>query len=237
MGKGFIMKPLIVALDVDTEKEAMRLVKATRKFVDVYKVGPGLVMKYGPSILKKVKSGGKKVFLDLKFHDIPNTVARTVAEAGRWGLFSATVHISAGENALHAAVAVKKRPLLWGVTVLTSLSEQDMLRMGWNTSPLDQVLRLADIAKRVNLDGVVASVGETIQLRRLLGNKIKIITPGIRMPEESMGDQVRTASPQHARESGSDFIVVGRPIIEARNPALAAQMIVKDWNKAGKKKG
>lgn len=228
------MKPLIIALDVETEKEAVGLIKATKKFVDMYKVGPGLVLRYGPSIFKKIKSAGRKTFLDLKFHDIPNTVARTVVEAGKCGVFSCTLHISGGEGALRAAVNVRKRPQLWGVTVLTSLSEQDLLHMGWNTSPLDHVLRLADMARRCSLDGVVASVGETVQLRRFLGNKIKIITPGIRMPEDSIGDQVRTATPQHARESGADFIVVGRPIIESKDPGLVAERILKDWGKAGK---
>jgi orotidine-5'-phosphate decarboxylase len=225
------MKPLIVALDVDTEKEAMSIVKATKEYVDIYKIGPGLVLRYGPQIFKKLRSARKKIFLDLKFHDIPNTIARSIKEAGNWDIFSATVHLSAGEKALSEAVKVRSRPFIWGVTVLTSLSERDLMDVGVGSTPLEQVLRLGELAKRVSLDGVVASVGETVQLRRLFGKGIKIITPGIRLPEDSLGDQVRTGTPQHARASGSDYIVVGRPIVESKDPKMVAEFITRDWNK------
>lgn len=225
------MKPLIVALDVETEREAMSLVKATKDYVDVYKVGPGLVLRYGPEIFKKIRKARKKIFLDLKFHDIPNTILRSVKEAANWDIFSATVHIAAGEKALSEAVNLRSRPSLWGVTVLTSLSERDLMEIGVTATPLEQVLRLAEVAKKAQLDGVVASVGETVQLRRFFGKHIKIITPGIRLPEDSLGDQVRTGTPQHARASGSDFIVVGRPIVESKDPRLVAEFIIKDWNK------
>jgi orotidine-5'-phosphate decarboxylase len=226
------MKPLIVALDVDTDKEALSLVKATKEFVDIYKVGPALVLRYGPDIFKKIRAARKKIFLDLKFHDIPNTILRSVSEAGKWDIFSATVHISAGERALQEAVKAKGRPELWGVTVLTSLSERDLTELGITTTPLEQVLRFAEIARRVSLNGVVASVGETVQLRRFLGKGIKIITPGIRLPEDAVGDQIRTGTPQHARASGSDYIVVGRPIIESKDPGQVAEFIMKDWSKS-----
>lgn len=225
------MKPLIVALDVETEKEALSLVKATREFVDIFKVGPGLLLRYGPDFFKKINKMRKKIFLDLKFHDIPTTVARSVKEVGQWNVFSCTVHTSAGEKALKEAAHVRARPQLWGVTVLTSLSEQDLSALGINSSPLEQVLRLGEMAKRAELNGVVASVGETVQLRKFLGKNFKIITPGIRMPEDAAGDQIRTATPQHARLSGADYIVVGRPIIEAKDPGVLAENIMRNWNK------
>jgi len=226
------MKPLIVALDVETEKEALALVRATKKFVDIFKIGPGLVLRYGPAILKKIRGCGRKVFLDLKFHDIPSTVARSVKEAAKSGAFSATVHVSAGERALREAAGVRGRPEIWGVTVLTSLSEADLLMLGIGPSPLDEVMRLGNIAKKCGLDGIVASVGETLSLRNALGKGIKIITPGIRLPENSKEDQARTATPQHARISGADFFVVGRPIIEARDPEVVAEIMLKDWQRA-----
>ncbi len=228
------MKPLIIALDVETEQEAMSLIRATKKFVDVFKIGPGLVLRYGPSLIKKIKSAGRKVFLDLKFHDIPSTVVRSVREAGRWGVFSATVHITAGERALKDSVALRGRPEIWGVTVLTSLSEQDLLMLGIHPSPLEQVMRLGELAKKCGLNGIVASVGETWSLRRALGKGIKIITPGIRLPENTKEDQTRTATPQHARISGADYFVVGRPIIEAKDPKLVAELMLKDWHKVPK---
>lgn len=223
------MKPLIVALDVDTEKEALALVKATRKFADVYKVGPPLILKYGQPILKKIRRMRKEVFLDLKFHDIPNTMERSVREAARLDIYSATIHTSAGLKALETVAAVKTRPFLWGVTILTSLSTMDMSLIGFSGAPLNQVLRLADLAKRSAIDGVVASVGESFQLRQMLGPDFTIVTPGIRLPDDSMGDQVRVATPAHARQAGANFFVVGRPLIEAKDPGQAAENLLRDW--------
>jgi orotidine-5'-phosphate decarboxylase len=225
------MKPLIVALDVDTEKEALSLLKATRKHADLYKVGPTLVLRYGPQILKKIRKAGKKIFLDLKFHDIPNTMIRSIAEAGKNGIYSATVHTSAGESALKAVALVKGRPQIWGVTVLTSLSGDDLLGIGIQRSPLEQVEKLASLAHYAKLDGVVASVGETAHLRALVGNKMAIVSPGIRLPEGDAGDQKRIATPAHAREAGATFIVVGRPLIEAKKPDQVAEQIMLDWKR------
>jgi orotidine-5'-phosphate decarboxylase len=225
------MKPLIIALDVDTEREALGLLRATKKHADIYKVGPSLILRYGPSVLKKIRSAGKKVFLDLKFHDIPNTMERAVKEAAGTGVFSLTVHTSAGESAMKAVADVKKRPQIWGVTVLTSLSQADLDHIGFGRSPMDQAARLADLAKRSAIDGIVASVGETAALRQLLGPHFTIVTPGIRMPDGAAGDQKRVATPGHARFAGASFIVVGRPIIEARDPDELAAAIVADWKK------
>lgn len=225
------MKPLIVALDVDTEKEALELIRATRKHVDIFKVGPSLVLKYGPDILKRIRKTGKKIFLDLKFHDIPNTMARSVAEAAKNGIFSATVHTSAGFQALKTVAELKGRPQIWGVTVLTSLSSDDLTDLGFERSPLEQAARLARLAKKAAIDGIVASVGETAALRQVLGPNFTVVTPGIRLPENSVGDQKRVATPSHAREAGANFIVVGRPIIESKEPDMVAEQIMKDWRK------
>ncbi len=225
------MKPLIVALDIDTEKEALAIIKATKKYVDIYKVGPSLVLKYGPDILKKIHKTGKKIFLDLKFHDIPNTMARSVAEAAKNGVFSATVHTSAGYNALKTVADLRGRPQIWGVTVLTSLSGADLNDLGVEHSPLEMAERLALLAKRAAIDGIVASVGETAALRGALGSKFTIVTPGIRLPENAVADQKRVATPSHAREAGATYIVVGRPIIEAKEPDTMAEQIMRDWNR------
>jgi orotidine-5'-phosphate decarboxylase len=225
------MKPLIIALDVDTEKEALGLMRATRRHCDVYKVGPTLVLRYGPSILKKIRAAGKKIFLDLKFHDIPNTMARSVKEAAGTGIYSCTVHTSAGEGALKAVAELRSRPQIWGVTVLTSLSQVDLDHIGFNRSPMEQAARLAELAKRSSIDGIVASVGETKELRQLLGPKFTIVTPGIRMPDGVAGDQKRVATPGHAREAGATFIVVGRPIIEAKKPDDVAAAVLADWKR------
>ncbi len=225
------MKPLIIALDVDTDKEALALIKATRKNCDLYKVGPTLVLRYGPQMIKKIRALDKKIFLDLKFHDIPNTMMRSVKEAGRNGIFSATVHTSAGETALKTVAELSSRPKIWGVTVLTSLGATDLRDLGFMHSPFEQTLHLADLAKRAKLDGVVASVGETAQLRATLGKNFTIVTPGIRLPDNEIGDQKRIATPAHAREAGADFIVVGRPILEAKHPETVAEEILKDWGK------
>lgn len=225
------MKPLIVALDVDTEKEALALIRATRKHADLYKVGPSLILRYGPAVLKRIRKTGKRIFLDLKFHDIPNTMARSVAESARNRVFSLTVHTSAGSSALKAAAAVRGRPEIWGVTVLTSLTGSDLSELGFNRSPIEQAERLAALAQQSRIDGIVASVGETAALRRLLGPQFTIVTPGIRLPENSAGDQRRVATPSNARSAGATYIVVGRPIIEARNPGLMAEQIMRDWKK------
>jgi orotidine-5'-phosphate decarboxylase len=225
------MKPLIIALDVENEKEALSLIKATRDYADIYKIGPGLILKYGPDIVKKVARTRKKIFLDLKLHDIPNTMVRAIKEAGKHGIFSATVHTSAGEKALRAVAEVRRRPKIWGVTVLTSLSGNDLDAIGFARSSIEQAARLAELAKRTGIDGIVASVGETVELRRLFGPSMTIVTPGIRLPDGVLGDQKRVATPGHARVAGADFIVVGRPVVESKDPGLTADIILKDWRK------
>lgn len=226
------MKPLIIALDIDTEKEALNIIRATKDYCDLYKVGPSLVLRYGPDIFKKIARTRKKIFLDLKFHDIPNTMLRAVKEVSEYGIYSATVHTAAGANALKTVAGLRSRPKIWGVTVLTSLSGDDLMTIGVHRSSQEQVTKLADLAKISGIDGVVASVGETSALRQQLGKGMTIVTPGIRLPDGQVGDQKRVATPGHARQAGSDFIVVGRPIVEAKDPKDAARQILTDWKKS-----
>lgn len=225
------MKPLIIALDVESDKEALALIKATRRYADIYKIGPGLVLKYGPPLFKKIRRTGRKIFLDLKFHDIPNTMLRSVKEAARQGVFSATVHSAAGSTALKSIAQIPRRPLLWGVTILTSLSSVDLDEIGFRHPPIEQVPHLAGLAKTAGLDGVVASVGETAELRTRLGPHFQIITPGIRLPGNDAGDQKRIATPNHARGAGATYFVVGRPILDHRYPERAAAELMRDWGK------
>jgi orotidine-5'-phosphate decarboxylase len=225
------MKPLIIALDVETDKEALSLLKATRQHCDLYKIGPGHLLRYGPQIIKKIRAAGKKVFLDLKFHDIPSTMARSIRETSKLGIYSATVHTSGGETALKEVAKVKGRPQVWGVTVLTSLSGSDLDQIGFERDPMDQAIRLAELAKRSAIDGIVASVGETATLRKIVGKNFTIVTPGIRLPDNAVGDQKRVATPAHARQAGSSFIVVGRPILEAKDPEAVAAAMMTDWKK------
>ena len=141
------------------------------------------------------------------------------------------MHSSAGEAALKAVAGVKKRPQIWGVTVLTSLSQTDLDHIGFNRSPMEQAELLAQLAQRSAIDGIVASVGETASLRAIVGPKFTIVTPGIRMPDGAVGDQKRVATPGHARAAGASYIVVGRPIIEAKDPNAVAAAVLADWKK------
>lgn len=223
------INPLIVALDVDTLDEAIALVKKLGDSVDIYKIGSQLFTAYGPQAVKEVTSLGKKVFLDLKFHDIPNTVANAVTSAMGLNVFMMTVHTIGGREMMEAAVdaAEKKakamniqRPLIVGVTVLTSASKEE------STQAI--VLERAAHAKRSGLDGVVASAQEVSALRNDLGKDFVIVTPGIRPAGTDKGDQQRIATPAEAIQNGSSFLVVGRPIVAATDPRSAAQGILKE---------
>ena len=221
--------PLIVALDVETLDEAKALVVKLGDSVDIYKIGSQLFTAYGPQAVKEVTSLGKKVFLDLKFHDIPNTVANAVTSATGLNVFMMTVHTIGGREMMEAAVdaAEKKakamniqRPLIVGVTVLTSASKEE------STQAI--VLERAAHAKRSGLDGVVASAQEVSALRNDLGKDFVIVTPGIRPAGTDKGDQQRIATPAEAIQNGSSFLVVGRPIVAATDPRSAAQGILKE---------
>jgi len=207
------MKKLIVALDVQEMNTALALVDRLGEWVDLYKVGPILFLKSGPSIIEEIRKRGKEVFLDLKFHDIPNTVKHSVESAAQLGVYSLTVHSAGGAEMLAAAAGVQKRPRIWAVTVLTSQA----------TTP-ETVLERALLAQRSGVDGVIASPLEAQLIKQKCGKGFQVVTPGIRLAQTN-DDQKRVTTPSAAVKAGADFIVVGRPIIEAPDPAKTAQLI------------
>ncbi len=220
---------LIVALDLPDASQARRVVVAIRGSVATFKVGKQLFTVEGPAPVRELVSSGSKVFLDLKFHDIPNTVASAVRAVGKLGASMVTVHASGGLKMLQAAVdAARQTPNLavLAVTVLTSLSDTDLQETGVAGRTLDQVLRLAALAQSAGCTGVIASVREARELRRELGTGFWIVTPGVRPLGSGKGDQERVATPAEAMRAGADYIVVGRPVIQAEDPAAAAKGIV-----------
>ena len=221
---------LIVALDVSAASEAAKIVQSVEGGAGLFKVGKQLFTAAGPEVVRDLVASGKKVFLDLKFHDIPNTVAAAVRSASAMGVSMITVHASGGSKMLKAAVEAAassaQAPLVLAVTVLTSLGQHDLEEIGFAGHMKDQVLRLASLGQTSGCGGVVASAAEAAGLRRMLGAGFAIVTPGIRPTGEATGDQTRTATPYEAIAAGASHIVVGRPITGAKDPAHAAREIV-----------
>jgi len=218
---------IIVALDVPTKKEALELIEKLRDQISFFKIGLQLYTAEGPEIVHAVSSTGSKVFLDLKLHDIPNTVARTVESAGRLGAQMLTIHLSGGSEMVRAATAARtNNMLLLGVTVLTSSTEETLREIGVQDKVDNQVLRLAKLGVKAGIDGVVASPHEIKPLRRDFDNKIKIVVPGIRPRWSEPGDQRRRMTPRGALEDGADYIVMGRPITAHPNPGEAVAKIL-----------
>ena len=223
-----VQNPLIIALDVSTREKAISLVKQLNDRVAMFKVGPVLFTRYGPDIIADIKQSGADVFLDLKFHDIPNTVASSVKAIAELGVSMFTVHISGGRDMLLAAVDALKpnneyrvtRPKILGVTVLTSIAG----------ATGEEVVGLAKVARDCGLDGVIASPLEIEPIRKATGRDFLIVTPGIRPEGISAGDQKRTATPAEALQRGADYIVVGRPIIKSSQPKEAARRILNGIN-------
>jgi orotidine-5'-phosphate decarboxylase len=230
-----VKEKLIVALDVPNLKEAEKLVKSLSPVVKVFKVGKELFTAEGPDAVRMIHAHRAKVFLDLKFHDIPNTVASACEAATRLGVFMLNVHALGGKQmlfsavqAVHKTAAELKRtpPLLIGVTVLTSLSEKDLADIGVKAKLKKEVEKLALLSKTCGLDGVVASAQEIEIIRKAAGPDFLIVTPGVRPLWASKGDQKRVMTPREAIEKGANFIVVGRPITQAPDPADAARKIL-----------
>ncbi len=227
---------IIVALDVESRERALELVRALEGTVTIFKVGSRLFTAEGPDMVRQLSDMGADIFLDLKLHDIPATVAGAVRVACGLGVKMMTIHTLGGREMMRAAAAEAgteserlgmPRPLLVGVTVLTSLAREDLeLIAPLEGDVRDLVLRLAGQAKEAGLDGVVASVQEAADIRTELGRDFVIVTPGIRPAGADMGDQKRIATPENAVESGSNFLVIGRPIIQAPSPAEAAREIL-----------
>lgn len=228
---------LIVALDVKTPEEAERLIDVLSPEVDVFKVGIAPFTGYGQVVLNKLEEAGKKVFLDLKFHDIPNTVKNAAYVSAAKGVFMLNFHCIGGENMLRAAVEGareasaalgKKPPILLGVTVLTSMDESQMKSIGLAGSVEEKVVEFARLARRAGLDGVVASAQEAAVIKENTGKDFVVVTPGVRPDWAAAGDQKRIVTPKKAMENGADYIVVGRPIIQAPDPREAARRIIEE---------
>ena len=228
------MTQLIVALDRDSLEEALPLVDAAGESVQWYKIGSQLFCKEGPAAVKALKERGKKVFLDLKFHDIPNTVANAVANGVAMGADMVNVHACGGREMMTRAVeaGIKNAPagidpLIIAVTVLTSMNES-ALREALNcdtATPADHVKHLAKLAKTSGMNGVVCSAHEIDIIRENCGRDFVLVVPGIRPAGSAVGDQKRVMTPGEAAAKGADFIVVGRPVLQAENPAEAAKAI------------
>jgi orotidine-5'-phosphate decarboxylase len=220
---------LIVALDVSSATAAQKIVTALGESVHTYKVGMRLFTAEGPQVVRDLAASGRKVFLDLKYHDIPNTVGAAVREATNLKVTMLTVHAAGGGRMLRAAVEAAKRDpnlTLLAVTVLTSLDDSDLQKMGVRGRAVDQVMRLAALALANGCKGIVASALEAAELRSELGSNFAIVTPGVRPAGTGYGDQVRVVTPAEAMAAGATHIVVGRPITEAADPAAEARAIL-----------
>jgi orotidine-5'-phosphate decarboxylase len=219
---------LIVALDVDTLDRAVDLVRRIGPAAEWYKVGKQLFTRHGPAAIRPLKEAGKSVFLDLKFHDIPNTVAQAVRAAAAIGADLTNVHASGGPQMLRDAAQAARDSgiLLAAVTVLTSLSRADLAATGLDAEPADQVVRLALLARDCGVPGVVCSPLEVPLVRQACGEDFLLVVPGVRPAGAEAGDQKRIMTPRQAAQAGADFIVVGRPVTGEKDPAAAAQAIL-----------
>lgn len=223
---------IIIALDVSSRDAAMQLVKQLNAVAGMFKIGSQLFTAAGPPVVRDIVDAGGKVFLDLKFHDIPNTVTRAACEAANLGVSMLTIHAAGGRAMMQAASAELQeafgntRPLLIGITVLTSLDARALFEIGVEIPVDEQVQRLAIFAEACGLDGVVCSPREIQQVRQCVKADFKVVTPGIRMPDQALNDQERVATPKEALASGADYIVIGRPVTAAPDPKAAAERIL-----------
>ncbi|MFC1644329.1 orotidine-5'-phosphate decarboxylase [Candidatus Omnitrophota bacterium] len=228
---------LIVALDVDDVQRALEMIDILSPEVEAFKVGIAPFTDFGHCVLDKLQFAGKRVFLDLKFHDIPNTAAAAARAAAKKGVFMMNFHCLGGRRMLEAGVRGamegsssegRKPPILLGVTILTSMSEEDMKAIGIAGDLQSKVLELAQVARDAGMDGVVASAKEARAIKEKIGNDFLIVTPGIRPEWAASQDQKRVLTPRQAISEGADYIVVGRPIIQADDPLQAARRIIEE---------
>ena len=226
-------KKILIALDYDDQQAALDFVKQLSPDSCRLKVGKEMFTYFGPAFVKELIDLGFDVFLDLKFHDIPNTVARAVTAAAKMGVWMVNVHASGGFEMMSKAKQAlapfgDKAPLLIAVTVLTSMDETELKRLGVEKTPQEQVIYLAKLAKEAGLDGVVCSAQEAQQLKAELGAGFKLVTPGIRPVGSDAGNKKRIMTPKQAIDAGSDYLVIGRPITQADNPVA----VLADVNKS-----
>lgn len=214
--------PIIVAIDKHNLDEALMLADSLDPTLCRLKVGKELFTTCGPNVVKSLQNRGFEIFLDLKFHDIPNTTAQAVLAAADMGVWMVNVHASVGSDAMalckNRLLSKGYNTLLIAVTVLTSMTQETLPQIGVFGSLNEQVARLATLAKNSGLDGVVCSAQEATSLKTALGKGFKLVTPGIRLPEDSADDQKRICTPKQALQNGSDFLVIGRSITGANNP-------------------
>jgi orotidine-5'-phosphate decarboxylase len=231
-----VKNPIIVALDVSTAETALKLAQQVAPAVGAFKIGSELFTAAGPDIVRRVRDTGAAVFLDLKFHDIPNTVAKAVASATRLDVQMLTIHTGGGLEMMRAAEQSAQQtalqsgraaPLVLGVTVLTSMDGNALGEIGCQTNVGAQVERLATLAVNAGLRGLVCSPLEIAALRQILPAHVQLVTPGIRTGAEKADDQKRTLSPREAMQAGASWLVIGRPIYAAENPRAAAEAILK----------
>jgi orotidine-5'-phosphate decarboxylase len=227
--------PIIAALDVPSTEKALQLAQQLAPVISAFKIGSELFTSAGPDIVRRVRDLGAMVFLDLKFHDIPNTVARAVAAAVRLDVQMLTVHASGGVEMLKAAEQAaaetawelrRAPPLVLAVTVLTSLDSRTLSEIGFDPNVARQVRRLANMATAAGLRGLVCSPLEVAELRQSLPRSTQFVTPGIRVETTPADDQKRTLSPREALSAGANWLVIGRPICAAENPRVAAENIL-----------
>lgn len=235
---------LIVALDVDDLNHAKELVQRLAGEVGMFKIGKQLFTHAGPQAVRLIQEVGGEIFLDLKFHDIPNTVAKAAVEATRMGVKMFNVHASGSLEMMRTTVKEvrrvcrqekRRKPIMLAVTVLTSLNQDDLKRVGVDGRVAAQVVRLALLTKEAGMDGVVASPHEVADIREHCGRRFVIVTPGIRPLAAPRNDQQRVMTPAEAVKAGIDYIVVGRPIVEAKDPVAAARAMIAEMNPAAEK--
>jgi orotidine-5'-phosphate decarboxylase len=226
---------LLIALDVENGRRAIELAAELQAIVGGFKIGNRLFTAEGPSVVRALTGRGYRVFLDLKYHDIPNTVAAAVAEAGALGVWMVNVHAAGGSPMMRAAVEAARDsaarrggtpPLVIGVTVLTSINAATLAETGVSAPVMDHVVLLARLAQSAGLDGVVASPQETALIRQRCGPSFTIVTPGIRAGGAAKDDQERTMTPAEAIAAGASYLVVGRPVVGAPDPRAAAEEIL-----------
>jgi len=225
-----IQSPIVVALDFPTQEQALAMADQLDPKLCRVKVGKELYTATGPAILEQLHKRGYDVFLDLKFHDIPNTCAKAVGVAADLGVWMVNVHASGGQKMMEAArnELEKKthKPLLIGVTVLTSMERSDLAGIGLDVEPMEQVKRLAKLTQTSGLDGVVCSAREVVLIREVCGKDFLTVTPGIRPEGSDVGDQKRVMTPRQAIEAGVDYMVIGRPITQSISPKHTCDSIV-----------
>lgn len=229
--------PIVVALDYDSRDKALAFVDLINPQDCRLKVGKEMFTRFGPQLVRDLQGRGFDVFLDLKFHDIPNTAAKAVAAAADLGVWMVNVHASGGARMMQAAREAlvpfgQDAPLLIAVTVLTSMESSDLADIGITLTPAEHAERLAHLTQQCGLDGVVCSAQEAVRFKSALGNAFKLVTPGIRPEGSAAGDQRRIMTPQQAQQAGVDYMVIGRPVTQSDNPSQTLRDILDSLREA-----